>query len=58
MEKLHFLYSLTVPQFSLGVASDELILGGERNPFGNLFVRAQHRNTSYEDAVKEKGQVS
>ena len=58
MEMLRFLCSLTVPQFSLGVASNELIPGGERNPFGDLFVGAQHRNTSHEDVVKEKRDVS
>lgn len=47
-----------MPQFGLGVASNELILGGERNPFGSLLFGAQHRNTSHEDAVKEKRNVS
>lgn len=50
--------SLTVSQFSLGIASYELVFSGKRNPFGNLFVRAQDWNTSHEDTVKEKCHVS
>jgi len=58
VETLRFSCSLTVPQLGLSVASNELIVGGKRNPFANLFVGAQHRNASHEDTVKEKGDVS
>lgn len=58
IQKCCFSCSLTMSQFSLGVASNQLVLGGERNPLGNLFVRTQHWNTSHEDTVKEERDIS
>lgn len=47
-----------MPQFSLGVASYDLVFSGKRNPFGHLFVWAQNRNASHEDPVEEKCYIS